>query len=312
MGQQTGPAGQKPAHGVQKQRIRSLLADAEPRRRFTLGASLCFVIALAGCAAIFMGGGRSYLIAMLVAGFIAAALWPLCNRMWRYIAIGVLAPAMGEGWGQKEFASGWSADGLGRIVDGLLSAGGPRTTAWRSAGVYRDISYRLREETVRRKRTGDSIREVHHVLVAEISVPHPFSGTVELVPKAGVVGSRINDVLRMVEGSKERRQSVDPQFDAVFETLVSGNAPLDELLVPNVQSTLLNLAARHKEGRFVARFENGWFTLRLPIRRLTFASAHLLKPLPELENEAGELWWDLTLPHRLIDAFSGDYNGPLR
>jgi hypothetical protein len=252
-------------------------------------------------------------MAVLVAGFVAAALWPLCNRMWRRIAIGVLAPAIGAGWGQKEFASGWGAEGLPRFVEGLFPAGGgTRITAWRSAGVYRDIPYRLHEETIRRKRHGSGPRDVHHVLVAEISVPRPFSGTVELVPQSGAVASRINDALRMVGGSEEWRQSVDPQFDAVFETVASANAPVDELLSPTVRNALLDLADRHGEGRFVARFENGWFTLRLPVRQLTFASTNLLKPMTELEDEADRLWWELTLPHRLIDAVSGDHDGPLR
>lgn len=311
----TGPGVRKPDHGMEREHLGKVLAEAEPRRRAALGASLCVTAATAATFwLLFAAGGAGALVPALGACFIAGLAWALCNRLWREKAIGAIAPALGARWGQQSFSGGRFSDGLAAYIARRFSHDGNRIIAWRGAGVYRGIRYEVLEETTTTRRglprESGGVR-TRHALIAEIDVPRPFSGSVELHERRGAVSTRIDDLLRVVAGEAAGPVSVNPAFDAVFETVASPDASVDTLLTPAFQQAMMALAA-HQGRVFIGRFENGRFTLRLRIHRLVFASAHLLKPMPRLEEEADALWWDLTLPHRLIDVLSGEQEGPLR
>ncbi|MFD2646502.1 hypothetical protein ACFSX5_01695 [Devosia albogilva] len=283
-----------------------MLGAAEPRRIEVLSASLNLVGATFFVLLEYL---EAFLLTPLAAALGAWGVWRLSQRLWRDLAIAVLAPAIGERWGQVEFASGWGAVEIEKWLGDLFSDEGMRVAAWQSRGRYREIDYRLIESTIwRRRKSG---RRITHVMQVEIAVPRSFSGNVQLVPRSGFA-AEVDDLLRQVTGSRERRQEIDPEFDAVFETIVSENASADILLTPNFRRAMPALAARHPNTYLTAGFEHGWFSLRLPIPHLVFASTSLVKPLTDMADDADALWWDLTVPHRLIDALTGTHDGALR
>lgn len=300
-----------PRHGVNKERIEQLLAEAEPRRKQALAASVALIVATG--VAVFQSRlfGNTIIMPLLVTLVLALGIWPLCNRLWRGLAIGTLAPAIGERWGQSEFASSLAAMDWSQFFADFFSSGGTRIVAWRSAGRYRDIPYRLKEVTIRERSNNGSKRRVRHFLVAEIALSPGLAGSVRLRPKTGAIG-KIGEFVDQISGRDERRISIDPHFDAVFDTIASANVPVDQLLTPDFRRTLQSFAAHHPETRFTAEAEHGWFKLHLPIRTLALASANLRNPMPEMAEEADVLWWELTIPHRLIDGLKGDHDGPLR
>lgn len=307
----TEPDASPSPSGLERTEIEKLLAGAEPDRIAALSASLSLTVAAA-----FMIGGQALLTGHLgltmIGVVVAIAVWHLSNRFWRDRVLEVIAPAMGAGWGQSDFASGW-----GRAVPvedwlrDMFDREGARFTAWQSQGRYHDVDYRLSEVSIPQPRRGRRRREVIHILQVELSVPRSFSGTVEISPNAGFM-SKVDDVLRQLTGDAERRLGIDPAFDAVFDTKVTANAPVEELLTPGFREAMLRLAARYPRLYLSGRFERGWFSLRLPIPHLVFSSARLLTPMRDLEGEADALWWDLTVPHRLIDGLMGQHYGPLR
>ncbi len=298
------------ANGVDRERLQHLLQAAEPRRLQMLAANISLAIGagvfIAGFAP--LGGG----ITRTIIGIIAAiALWQLGNRLWRDMAIAMLAPDIGKGWGQKHFASGWGTVPVEEWIGDLFSSEGSQTTAWRSEGDYRSAQYRLTEKTIRFRRHSKRRREVFHTVMVAVSVPKPFSGRVEFRPGSGLFG-RVDDMFRQFSGGGEQRHAIDAEFDASFDTIASGGASVEAVVTPAFRRALLMLAKRHPNTYLTAHFENGWFHLRLPIPHLAFASAHLLKPLPAMIDDADELWWDLTIAHRLIDGLMGEHDGPLR
>ncbi|KAA0968140.1 hypothetical protein FPY71_17575 [Aureimonas fodinaquatilis] len=299
------------ASGLERRKIEALLRDAEPKRMAALSASINLVAAVA-----LVFGGKALLDGRLVqvsiAVVIAMVLWRTCNRLWRSLAIAAIAPAIGQNWGQTGFSSGWGAVPVEtRIGDLFSNEGGARFTAWQSQGVYRGISYRLRENTIWYKRRYHQRRTVTHTLQIEISVPQPFSGSIEICPALGFMG-KVDDVLRDLMQENKRKIPLDPTFDAVFDTIASAGAPADKLLTPEFRRAMLALAARHPRLHLEGKFEHGWFSLRLPVPHLVFSSASLRKPLPEMVEDADRLWWDLTVPHRLIEGLAGEHDGPLR
>lgn len=298
------------ASGLTRAEIHALLQGAEPMRLTALAASLNLS---AGAALTILGSilSGSSILYLVVAAIAASAIWQLSNRLWRDQAIAALASALGEPWGQSGFAGGWTAVDVETRIREIFDNEGARFTAWQSHGRYRDIGYRLNEATIWRRRRHNEPREVVHLMQVEIEVPRSFAGRIELVPQSGFMG-KIDDVLRQLSGDTGRRQAVEPAFDAVFETNVEGAAPVADLLTPNFRRAMLALAARYPRMYLTARFERGWFSLRLPIEQLVFASAGLLKPMPDMIEDADSLWWDLTVPHRLIDGLTGDHDGPLR
>ncbi|ODT70711.1 MAG: hypothetical protein ABS75_11285 [Pelagibacterium sp. SCN 63-23] len=298
------------ASGLKRTEIEALLEDAEPMRMSALAASLNLAAgaALTILGSILSGGSILY---VFVAAIAAGAIWQVSNRLWRDQAIAALAPVIGEPWGQSGFAGGWAAVDIETRIREIFDNEGARFAAWQSHGRYREISYRLQEATIWRRRRHTMPREVVHLMQVEIEVPRSFTGRIELVPQSGFMG-KIDDVLRQLSGDTGRRQAVEPAFDAVFETNVEGAAPVADLLTPNFRRAMLALAARYPRMYLTGRFEHGCFSLRLPINQLVFASAGLLKPMPDMIEDADSLWWDLTVPHRLIDGLTGDHDGPLR
>lgn len=298
------------ADGMDRQRLQYLLKDAEPRRLKMLATTIGLAFSVCIFTASFapLGGG---FIRAIVGVIVAIALWQLGNRLWRDTAIATIAPALGEGWGQKHFVSGWGTVPIEEWLRDLFSVEGRLSTAWRSEGEYRSVQYRLTEQTIRFRRHSKRRQEVIHTVTVAVSVPKPFSGRVEFRPSSGLFG-RLEDVLRHVSGDGEQRRAIDAEFDASFDTIASSGASVDALVTPGFRRALLMLAKRHPNTHLTAHFEHGWFHLRLPIPHLAFASAHLLKPLPAMIDDVDELWWDLTIAHRLIDGLMGDHDGPLR
>lgn len=296
--------------GLDRGRLEDLLVAAEPRRRAALAASLNLIVAIvltiAGTA---LWEGRY--LQLLVALIIGAMLWRFCNHLWRDVAVAILAPPIGAPWGQSSIASGLAAVELETWFSDVFSHEGARFTSWRSQGTYRGVAYTLSETTLHQRRRNNRERKAIHVMVAEISVPQSFSGRVALLPKAGLMG-KLDDMVRQMFDDEEQRRPIDPAFDAVFDTLASADAPVDTLLAPHFRRAMLALAARHAGVRFTARFERGWFSLRLPVQHLALDSVRLHRPLTEMVEQADALWWDLTIAHRLIDGLMGDHDGPLR
>jgi hypothetical protein len=304
-----------PAHsalenGLDRSAIDAMLRAAEPHRLQALSSSLNVTFAafltLLGCAP--FEGIALWSVAAAIA---AMALWRLSQHLWRDLAIAAIAPVIGEAWGQNSFASGWGAVDIERRLGDLFSLDGARYTAWQSHGRYRDVVYRLSEATIWQRQRNTEPREVIHLMEVEITVPVSFIGSLRLRPRSRLAG-RIDDLLRRVSGDSEQRIEIDPAFDAVFDTVTDRCDSVDLLLTPAFRRAVLALAAHYPRGYLAARFEHGWFSLRLPIPHLVFASASLTKPMTDLADEADALWWDLTVPHRLIDALTGDLDGPLR
>ncbi|WP_108397515.1 DUF3137 domain-containing protein [Devosia submarina] len=304
--QTTRQAERTPASGLQRKEIEALLRVAEPRRIQALSASLNLA---GGTFLVLLGHLEGMVLPPVVAALGAWGVWRLAQRLWRDLAIAVLAPAIGERWGQVGFASGWGAVEIDKWLGDLFSDKGMRVVAWQSHGRYREIGYRLTESTIWRR--GQSGQRITHVMQVEIAVPRSFSGYLHLMPQAGFA-SKVDNLLRQVTGSSEQRQQIDPEFDAVFDTIASQNASIDTLLTPEFRRAMLALAARHPQTYLTARFEHGWFSLRLPIPHLVFAGTSLIRPLPDMADDADALWWDLTVPHRLIDALAGNHDGALR
>lgn len=298
------------ASAMERSRLQQLLAEAEPRRFAALSANICLAISAAIQIASVGPWGGSFM-RIILGVIIAIATWQLGNRLWRDMAIAAIAPAMGEAWGQKHFISGWGTVQIEEWIGDLFSSEGSTTTAWQSQGEHRSVQYRLTEKTIRFRRHSQQKREIVHVVMVAVSVPKPFTGRVEFRPSSGFFGV-VDDVFRKLSGDKEQRHAIAPDFDACFDTIASENASVDAVVTPGFQHALLTLAARHPNTYLAGHFEHGWFHLRLPIAHLAFASANLLKPLPAMINDADELWWDLTIAHRLIDGLMGDHGGPLR
>ena len=303
-------AGATLASGLDRNEIATLLRSAEPRRMTNLSASLNLS---AGLFFLLLGSAplQGSFLWPVVACVVGGMAWTVSNRLWRDIALGSVAQTIGDRWGQSHFASGWGAVDIEKLLADLFSGEGCRFTAWESHGKHRDIAYRLNEATIWRRRRNQKRREIFYLMQVEVAVPQPFAGSVEIRPRSGFAPA-IDDFFRQISGEDEQRQTIDPDFEAVFDTFASANANVDKLVTPGFRHAMLTLAKRNPQSWLSARFQHGWFNLRLPIPHLVFASAGLLRPLEELIDEVDMLWWDLTIPHRLIDSLMGDHQGPLR
>lgn len=298
------------ASGLGQAEIATLLGNAEPRRRANLSVSINLSAGM-----FFMVLGRAPLGTSffwpIVACVVAGMVWTLSNRLWRDIALASVAQALGERWGQSHFASGWGIVGIEKWFADLFSSEGQRFTAWESRGRHRDIDYRLNEATIWRRRRNQKRSQIFHLMQIEIAVPVPFAGSVEIRPRSGLA-PQVGDFFRQISGEEEQRQTIDPRFDAAFDTFASANASVEKLMTPAFQKAMLELSARNRQSYLSGRFEQGWFSLRLPIPHVVFASARLLTPMHALIEDVDTLWWDLTIPHRLIESLMGDHTGPLR
>lgn len=298
------------ASGLDRNEIVTMLRNAEPRRMVNLSASLNLSAGI-----FFMILGRAPLAGNLlwpvVAVVVAGMAWTLSNRLWRDIALATVAQAIGERWGQSHFASGWGTVDIEKWIADLFSEEGQRFTAWESRGEHRDIAYRLNEATIWRRRSNQKRSEIFYLMAVEIVVPQSFAGIIELRPRSKFLAG-VDDLFRQLSGNELQRREITPEFDAMFDTLASANANVDQLLTPGFQRAMLILAERNPQSYLSGRFQHGWFSLRLPIPHLVFSSAGLLRPVEALIDDVDTLWWDLTIPHRLIDSLMGDHQGPLR
>lgn len=296
--------------GLDRDEVATLLRNAEPRRMANLAASLNLcagIVFLMLGRAPFQGSFLWPIFAVVVAGMA----WTLSNRLWRDIALATVAQTIGERWGQSHFASGWETVDIERWIADLFNEEGQRFTAWESRGKHRDIAYRLNEATIWRRRSNQKRSETFYLMQVEIAVPQPFAGSIELRPRSKYMAG-VDDLFRQLSGNELQRREIAPEFDAVFDTLASADATVDELLTRGFQQAMLTLAKRNPQSYLSARFQQGWFNLRLPIPCLVFSSAGLFRPLGALLDDVDTLWWDLTIPHRLIDGLMGDHQGPLR
>jgi len=302
--------GETLASGLGRDEVTTLLRNAEPRRLANLAASLNLsagiFFLLLGLAP-FEGNLLRPIVAVVAVGLV----WTLSNRLWRDIALATVAQKIGEGWGQSHFASGWGTVDAEKWIADLFSEEGLRFTAWESGGKHRDIAYRLNEATIWRRRRNQKRSESFHLMQVDIAVPQAFTGSIAVRPRSKfMVG--VDDLFRQLSGDELQRREIAPEFDAVFETLASSNADVDALLTPGFQRAMLTLAKRNPQFYLSGRFQHGWFNLRLPIPHLVFSSAGLFRPLDALIDDVDTLWWDLTIPHRLIDSLMGDHQGQLR
>lgn len=306
----TDPTHSTLQNGLDRSAIDAMLRAAEPRRLQALSSTLNLISAVF-LTLVARAPIENVPLWSVAAAIAAMALWRLSQHLWRDLAIAAIAPVIGEAWGQNSFASGWGAVDLERRLAELFSLHGARYTAWQSHGRYRDVAYRLSEATIWQRRRNNAPREVIHLMEVEITVPVSFVGSLRLRSRSGFA-RKIDDLLRRVSGETEQRLEIDPAFDAVFDTMSDRCDSVETLLTPAFRRTMLDLAVHYPRIYLEARFEHGWFTLRLPIPRLVFASASLIKPMTDLANEADALWWERTVPHRLIDALRGDLDGPPR
>ena len=296
----------------EKERVEAALIKAEQRRKTILSASIFFSFAIA-----FTVFQLSFFDIAVIGSYIAALLaavmcWKLCSWMWRSVAICSIAPEIGGRYGQLNIQNAWELLTLEDWFKATFIAKDRRSTTWKSEGTYRDVAYRLSEVSVTTKNIGQgrSPNPPTFMLVAEISVPVSFTGCIEIRPHTPVLG-QITSFIQHILGDDSRCYTGDQHFDEMFETYVKNNSHYQELLSPAFRKCLLNITRYGLRSEFSGRFEAGSFYLEFPVKTTTFKNASLLKPMPALINETQELWWDLTLPQRLIDGLTGDYDGPL-
>lgn len=296
------------ASGADPAAIAAALVAAEPSRRAAFGATLNLMVGVGltvGFAAPFVGGAVGQaLLGLVVVGMI----WRLSQAMWRPNAIAVVAPLVGGQWGQSQLDIGLAAVDWAEWWEewGLR---GFRHVAWRSSGTYRDTRYSIQEVTVYRRRHQHGPGQTTHHLVVTISVPTSFAGTIDVLPAGGIM-AEFDAALRKLTQDDKQRVKVDPHYDRQFDTLATANADVAKVLTPGFQQAMLTLSQQHKG--LAGRFSFGQFRLYLSVPDVTFRSARLNRALPALASEADQLWWELTVPHRLIDALMGDHSGPLR
>lgn len=230
------------ASGLKRDEIDAMLRAAEPHRMEALSASINLVL----CAFLLLAA-RSFdgsFLWIFVAAAAAIAVWRLSQRLWRDIAMAVLAPSIGERWGQTGFASGWGTVELGKWLVDVFSPEGARFTAWQSHGRYRDIDYRMSESTIWRPRRKNAPKKIDHVMQMKVAIPHSVSGRIELTPRSDFF-ARIDEIIQKMSGAADRRLEIDPAFDAVFDTTASQPASASAVLTPDFRRAMLALAARH-------------------------------------------------------------------
>lgn len=234
------------------------------------------------------------------------------NRLWRIRALQLIAPQIAASFGQTRFQTGWEALDFEFWLKDMFGPHGAKSTAWQTAGVYREISYRLSEQSVYRPRMNKAARSEparYHYLI-EISVPMAFAGRVEILPIATIT-SFINTITGDVLRRDKRFYTGDPQFDQVFSVHADNAASLPDLLSPQVRQIFLAIVDENRSPKLKAWFENGWFHLEFPIAQPSFSTLSLLQPMAGLRGDMQQIFWQLTFAQRLIDRFMGDYDGPL-
>lgn len=296
----------------ERERVEAALKKAEQRRKTILSASIVVTFAIA-FAVFQLSFFDIAIIGSYAAALMAAALcWTLCNRMRRSVAICSIAPEIGAQYGQINIQNAWELLTLEDWLKATFTAKDIRSTTWKSDGKYQEISYRLSEVSITTKNINHerAPNPPSYMLVAEISVPASFTGCIEIRSRSRVLG-QITSIIQHILSDETRYYTGDQHFDEMFETYVKNNKNYQELLSPAFRVSLLNMTRHGLRTEFSGRFESGWFYLEVPIQTKTFKNASLLKPMTALMNETQALWWDLTVPQRLIDGLTGKYDGPL-
>ncbi len=292
--------------------LQPLLQKADVARKQALSATICFTVAISSKLSQFpmfdVARIGSYLAALIIAGLC----WECSNRLWRIRALKLIAPQIAASFGQTRFQTGWEALDFERWLKDMFASQGAKSTAWQTAGVYREISYRLSEQSVYRPRLNKAARSEpasYHYLI-EISVPIAFAGRVEILPNTTIT-SFINTITADVWRRDKRFYTGDPRFDQLFSVHADNAASLPDLLSPQVRQIFMAIADENRSPKLKAWFENGWFHLEFPIAQQSFSAVSLLKPMMGLRGDIQKICWQLTFAQRLIDLFMGDYDGPL-
>ncbi|MCF7646467.1 DUF3137 domain-containing protein [Bacillus subtilis] len=294
----------------ERENVVTALTQAEDKRKTALSASICLSFS-AGFAAfqssLFdVAGIGSYVAAIIF----AAPCWKLSNWMWHSLAICSLAPEIASRYGQKTIRNAWEFWDFESWITAQFNNQEQQLTSWQSEGNYRNIAYRLREVSVQPARRTRPSSPPRYYLMAEISVPASFSGRIEIRLRNSVTDPFISFIKQML-GDDSRIYTGDQHFDEIFEIYGENCPDYQSLLTPALRKALLTIAQYGVRQRFSARFEKGWFYLDFPIETPIFKNASLLQPMPQLMDAIQQLWWDLTMPQRLIDGLTGNYEGPL-
>ena len=292
--------------------LQTLLHKVDVARKKALTASICFAVAIGSKFSqlnmfdvVVIG---PYVAAVAIAGLC----WECSNRLWRIRALKLIAPEIGASFGQTRFQTGWEASGFEVWLKDMFASNGAKSTAWQTAGVYREISYRLSEQSLHRHHMNKGARSepaTYHYLI-EISVPMPFVGRVEIAP-AATITSFIHTVTADLFRVNKRVYTGDPQFDQVFCVHADTDASLRDLLSPEIRQIFLAIIDESRSPRLKAWFENGWFYLEFPSSQQSFSSVSLLQPITKIRDSMQQICWQLTFAQRLIDRFKGDYGGRL-
>jgi len=290
----------------------ALVQKAEIARKKALSASICFALAistkLSQLSMFDVAIIGPYVAALVIAGLC----WECSNQLWRIRALKLISPHIAGSFGQMRFQMGWEALDIELWLKDMFGSNGARSTAWQTAGVYREISYRLSEQSVHRPHIHKGARSdppSYHYLI-EISVPKAFDGRVEIAP-AATIKSFINTITGDVFGAGKRVYTGDPQFDQVFSVHADNVANLANLLSRDIRQIFLEISDENRSPKLRAWFESGWFHLEFPIAQRAFSLLSLLEPMTGLRGGMQQLCWELTFAQRLIDRFMGDYGGPL-
>lgn len=242
---------------------------------------------------------------LMLALAVPTMLWMLSTMLWRVRVLGKIAPLIGEKWGMSYFASGVKAMEWGDFFDdGFPPKHGMHYTRWRSSGRYRETHFRSRETSHRYKK-----RPVRHWLFVEVSVGGGFGGPIEITSR-GLVG-QLTFFMRAFGDGGVQTKTNDPDFDAAFDVFCPRTTSLDAALTPDIRKAFLSILNQMPKGNFAAKIENGWLYIELELEAPLLARANLLRPLSEHVYDAERLWWELTVPHRLIDSLKGDHDGRL-
>lgn len=294
----------------EKESVAAALIKADDKRKAALSATICFAFA-AGFTAFQISLFDIAVIGSYLMAIICASLgWKLSNWMWHSVAVCIVAPEIVTRYGQASIRNAWQLLSFENWISSQFNSRDHKLTSWQSEGNYRDIAYRLSEISVRPATMTKQHFPPRYYLAAEISVPVQFSGRIEIRFRNPVADKFIT-LMKQMLGNDRRHYTGDQRFDDVFETYIENCLNPQELLTPALRKTLLTIAQYGLRSQFSARFEAGQFHLDSPIESLIFKEASLLTPMPQLMDTTQNLWWDLTIPQRLIDGLTGNYEGPL-
>lgn len=294
----------------EREKVAAALINAEDKRKDVLSATICFAFSVG-----FTALQISFFDIAIVGSYLAAIMfallcWKLSNWMWHSVAVCSLAPQIAARYGQTTIRNAWQLLSFENWITSQFKSQDHKLTSWQSEGNYRNFVYRLSEVSIHPATMTKHPFPPRYYLVAKISVPVSFRGRIEIRFRNPVADKFIS-LMKQTLGDDRRHYTGDQSFDTVFETYIENCHNPQELLTPALRKVLLTITQYGLHSQFSARFEAGQFCLDSPIETLIFKEASLLKPMPQLMDATQKLWWDLTIPQRLIDGLTGNYKGPL-